>query len=163
MDLVKQSIEPVLKFFVAYVIPIASFFISIVALYKTRNSAKVDDRLKALELKIKENQVKELELKENKESSPYIEARIVQISKSNYKVKVWNSGDERAYKVNVIIPDQFNLIIMDDKLPYEYLDPGDSFEENVIVHMGSSRKFDIITQWETKDGKIEENKKLRSI
>lgn len=38
---------------------------------------------------------------------------------------------------------------MADKLPYEYFDLNDSFEENVIIHMNSQRKFRIVTEWET--------------
>lgn len=53
--------------------------------------------------------------------------------------------------------------MMKEIAPYEYLDPGVSFEENVIIHFGSSKKYVIETIWEDEDGTKNSNKQLRSI
>lgn len=47
-------------------------------------------------------------------------------------------------------------------MPYEYLEPNDGFDEYVIIHWGSSRKFKIISQWENEHGEVFSNKQLRS-
>lgn len=53
------------------------------------------------------------------------------------------------------------VIVMKDKMPFEYLEPGNSFEENVIVHLGSSRKFKINISWEDEKGNIGSNEQIR--
>ena len=47
-------------------------------------------------------------------------------------------------------------------MPYEYLEPGNSFEEHVLIHMGSSHKFKITSQWENEQGEVFTNEQLRS-
>lgn len=50
---------------------------------------------------------------------------------------------------------------MKDKMPFEYLEPGNGFEEHVVVHMQSSRKFKIICKWEDKNGEQHFNEQIR--
>ena len=78
-------------------------------------------------------------------------------------MKVWNSGNEKAYNVAVFIPEEYNVIIMEDKMPFEYLEPGNSFEECVVIHSGSASKFKIVSTWEDEKGEKYENTQLRSI
>lgn len=158
-----SNVENYLKYTVAYGIPIASFFISMFALYRTSKSRKTEDRIRELELYIKEHNAKEILAKEHKIPEAKIEARIIKISKSKYSLKVWNSGNIRAFSINVEIPEEFEIIIIGDKLPFDYLDPKDSFEEHVVIHLGSHTKFNIKTMWKDKDGNTYEDIQLRSI
>ena len=92
-----------------------------------------------------------------------IEARIIRISQGKYRLKVWNSGNATAYNVKVDIPQEYNIMVMKDKIPYEYLEPGSNFEEYVVIHGGSAPKFKIISTWEDEKANKHENVQLRSI
>lgn len=92
-----------------------------------------------------------------------VEARVINISKVTYKMGNWNSGNLRAFNVLAKMSKEFQIILMANKFPYEYLDPNDSFDENVIIHGSSYRKFKIITKWEDEHGKKYNHEQLRSI
>lgn len=77
-------------------------------------------------------------------------------------MKVWNSGSTTAYNIEVSISEEYNIIIMKDKMPFEYLEPGNSFEEYVVIHGGSASKFEILSTWEDMNGEKFSNKQLRS-
>lgn len=62
-------------------------------------------------------------------------------------MKFWNSGKGIAYNVNFVTPDQLKNIVWRDKVPYEFLEPGKSFEEHVMVFSGVPRKFKVVTTW----------------
>lgn len=67
-----------------------------------------------------------------------------------------------AYNISVSIPEEYHIILESNKMPYEYLEPNDGFDEYVIIHWGSSRKFKIISQWENGHGEVFTNEQLRS-
>lgn len=155
--------EEILKIITYYIIPIFSFVFSVIALVQSRKSRNTEEKLKSLELYIKEYQAKEIEDKQNAPNSPNVEARIYKVSKGVYKAKIWNSGNATAYNITASIPEKYSVILMQDKFPYEYLKPNHSFDENVVYHMGSSPKFEIATYWEDEDGKEYSNIELRSV
>ncbi|NMB19059.1 MAG: hypothetical protein GX984_06375 [Erysipelothrix sp.] len=163
MNNVIKNIEGILKIIIAYIIPILSFSISSIALYRTGKVRKTEDRIRDLELYINEYKAKEIEEKQNIQLEAKVEARIINISKGTYKMRIWNSGNLRAFNVSAKIPKEFQIILMANKFPYEYLDPNDSFDENVIIHGSSYRKFKIITEWEDEHGKKYNHEQLRSI
>lgn len=158
-----NEITHYLQYFVSYIIPILSFVVSMIALFKSIRSSKTESRLRELELYIKEHDAKEIEEKHKNDGVAKIESRVHQISDSKYSLKIWNSGKATAYNINVNIPEKYNIMIIDDKLPYEYLNPGDNFNLHVIFHMQSERKFEIKTSWENENGECFESNKLDSI
>ncbi|MGX7108682.1 hypothetical protein [Facklamia miroungae] len=155
--------EEILKVITTYIIPILSFFFSAIALFQSRKSRKVEEKLKSLELYIKEHQAKKIEDKQNTPNRPNIEAKVYKVSKESYKAKIWNSGNATAYNITASIPEKYSVLLMKNKFPFEYLKPNQSFEEHVIYHMGSSPKFEIETNWEDANGKKYSNTELRSI
>lgn len=74
---------------------------------------------------------------------------------------MWNSGDIKVYNINVTIPPEYNIIVMKDKMPFEYLEPGNSFEENVLVSLSSARKFKVNITWEDEQGNKGVNEQIR--
>lgn len=160
----------VIKIVALYVMPIAAFFVSLIALKRSNDTLKVqvqlsevEEKLKEYELALKKHELERIQAEENEEKKAAIKARVIRISKGKYKLKVWNSGNEKAYNVAVFIPEEYNVTIMEDKMPFEYLEPGNSFEECVVIHCGSASKFKIISTWEDGKGKKYENTQLKSI
>lgn len=163
-NLVREIIKDVSQ----YAMPIAAFFVSVVALFQANKCAQVQIKLSEIERKIQEYdlELKKYELEKitreiNDKKGAYIEARVINISKDKYILKVWNSGDETAYDIDVEIPSEYQIILMKEKLPFEYLEKGNGFEERVVVHHQSSSKFRIICRWKDEDGTERSNEQLR--
>lgn len=160
----------VIKSVALYIMPIAAFIVSLIALKRSNDTMKVqvqlsevEEKLREYELALKKHELEKIRAEENEEKKANIEARVIKISKGSYRLKVWNSGNETAYNVAVSIPEEYNVIIMKDKMPFEYLEPGSNFEECVVIHGGSAPKFEIISTWEDEKENKYENIQLRSI
>lgn len=158
--------KEIIKDVAIYVMPIAAFIVSLIALKRSNDTMKVQVQLSEVEQKLNEYELAlkkyELEkIKEKEEKRAYIEARVINIAKGKYKLKVWNSGNSTAYNIKAYIPEEYNIVVIGDKMPYEYLEPGNGFDQHVLMHGGSSSKFKIICTWEDEQGKIEQNEQLR--
>lgn len=161
-----ENIKEAIKDIALYVMPIAAFGVSVIALIRSNKSlgvkvqlSEIQEQLINYELAIKQHEYEKMQASEQKKAC--VEARIINIAKNKYKLKVWNSGDIKVYNINVTIPSEYSITVMKDKMPFEYLEPGNSFEENVIVHMGSSRKFKINITWEDEQGNKGSNEQIR--
>ncbi len=69
----------------------------------------------------------------------------------------------KSLQITVSIPSEYGIILMKEKMPFEYLEPNNSFEEHVVIHIGTSSKFEVISSWENEDGENVTNTQLRSI
>lgn len=161
--------KEIIKDIAIYIMPIAAFIVSLIALKRSNDTMKVqvqlsevEEKLKEYELALKKHELEKIQEAENEEKKAIIEARVIKISKGSYKLKVWNSGNATAYNIEAIIPEEHNVIVLKDKMPFEYLEPGNSFEEHVVMHGGSSPKFEILSTWEDENGEKFSNKQLRS-
>lgn len=160
--------KEIIKDIALYIMPIAAVLVSVIALIKSNKCTQVQLKLSEMEKKLQEYdlalkkyELEKIEREMNQERKACVEARIIKISQGNYKLKVWNSGDATAYNIDVEIPSEYNIILMKDKLPFEYLKPSNGFDEHVVVHMQSSRKFKIICKWEDENGGQYFNEQIR--
>lgn len=126
-------------------IAIVSLIIAILSLYKSLKSQNLQNKVNDLEIKIKQHEYKEIEKKETETTC--IEARVISISNTKHKLKVWNSGNTIAYNINVEIKKESNILILQDILPYEELEPNKSFEVGLLFSMSSLHKFEVTTIW----------------
>lgn len=161
--------KEIIKDIAIYIMPIAAFIVSLIALKRSNDTMKVqvqlsevEEKLKEYELALKKHELEKIQAEENEEKKANVEARIINISQGKYRLKVWNSGNATAYNVWVTIPEEYNIIVMNDKMPFEYLEAGNGFEEHVVIHGSSSSKFEIFSTWEDKNGEKFSNKQLRS-
>lgn len=161
--------KEVIKDVAIYIMPIAAFVVSLIALKRSNDTMKVqvqlsevEEKLKEYELALKKHELEKIQAEKNEKKKANVEARIIKISKGSYRLKVWNSGNVIAYNVEVSIPKEYDIIIMKDKMPFEYLEPGNSFEECVVIHMQSASKFKVISVWEDDKGNKFSNEQLRS-
>lgn len=162
--------KEVIKDVAIYIMPIAAFVVSLIALKRSNDTMKVqiqlsevEEKLKEYELEIKKYEVEKIQEEETREKKPNIEARIITISSNKYRLKVWNSGDATAYNIEVSIPNEYGIIIVNHTMPFEYLKPGDKFDECVVVYCNAASKFKVISTWEDEQGIKFENEQLRSL
>lgn len=133
---------------VKYGLSFLTLFLSILSFLDSRKANKVQERLNKIEEKLMIYELEEKELERKEATKAYVEARVMHVSRNSYRLKVWNSGKSTAYKVDFKVPDEPEVIILRNKVPYEFLETGKGFEENMLVHSGTPPKFKIITMWE---------------
>jgi hypothetical protein len=114
-----------------------------------------------------EEQIKKYELDEKEKvreaaNKSIVEARIYNVSKGKYRLKIWNSGQATAYHVDYEVPGDLRNIVMRDKVPYEILEAGKSFEEHIIYYMGMPSKITVKTVWKDANGELYEKEQIVS-
>ena len=134
----------------------ASLLIAIISLIKASKAQSLQNRVNELEVKIKQYELEKLEAEKAEAALSCVEARVIHISRGKYKLKVWNSGNVKVFNVFAKIEKDSEIILMDSKMPFDELEPKKSFEEYLIVHAGSARKFKITTSWEDAAGNRQE-------
>lgn len=137
---------------VQYGFPTIALGLSILSYNDSRKANRVQERLNLVEEKLIKYELEEKEREREEATKACIEARIMKISKNNYKMKIWNSGKATGYDVDFIIEEEYKVMVWREKVPYEFLESGKGFEELIIVHMGTPRKFKVTTAWKDKDG-----------
>ncbi len=138
---------------VRYLIPVTAIALSILSYRNSREAQKVQAKLNVIEEKIKNYELDEIKRKQQEATKACVEVRIINISPRQYKLKVWNSGQATAYNVDFEIPKDAEMNVIAEKVPFEFLEPGKSFEENALVHLGTARKFMMKTTWEDERGR----------
>lgn len=151
MEIVSLAISAVSLVFAAI-----SFFMSI-------NAQHLQNKVNELELRIKEFELAEIEKAEEEKKNSCVEARMVRISKGKYRLKVWNSGNTRVSNITAKIPQEYGVVLFDDKMPYEFLEPQKGFEVVAVIHNGSSSKFLITTEWTDKNGVIQKREQMGDV
>ena len=129
-----------------------SILLSIISFIVSIRSQHLQDKVNQLELKLKQFELAEKELEQKKE--PCVEARIIHITKANYRIKVWNSGTAVAKNVSASWDSKSGILFFDqEKMPFESLEPQKSFELSISTFPGAARKICIKTIWEDINGK----------
>lgn len=162
--------KEIVKDVAIYIMPIAAFVVSIVVLKRSNDTMKVqvhlsevEEKLNEYELALKKYELEKIQAEKNEEKKANVDVRIIKISKGQYRLKVWNSGNATAYNIDVSIPGEHGIIIMKQKIPFEYLEPDDGFEEIVVVYSNATSKFNVVSKWEDVKGQEFINEQLKSL
>jgi hypothetical protein len=137
---------------VKYGFPTIAILLSMLSYRDSRKAKRIQDRLNYIEEKLKKYELEEKEKQREEDNKACVEARVMNISKGNYRLKVWNSGKATAYNVDFEVPEELKRFVFKEKVPYEFLEYGKSFDEHVLVHMGTPSKFIVKTTWTDKQG-----------
>lgn len=132
-------------------ISILALFVSVASFIDSRKIIKVQSRINMIEEKLKKYELEDKEKEREEATKACVEARIYNISRGKYSLKIWNSGKAIAYNVDFKLPKELEGLIRRDKVPFEFLEPGKSFEQHVSVFMGFPSKFNVTTTWTTGD------------
>ena len=147
----------------ALVISAVSLAFAAISFFMSIKAQRLQNKVNELELRIKEFELSEIEKAEEEKNNSCVEARMVRISKGKYRLKVWNSGNTRVSNITAKIPQEYGIVLFDDKMPYEFLEPQKGFEVVAVIHNGSSSKFLIITEWTDKDGNPQKKEQMGDI
>ena len=157
-----MEIKDIFDIFIGYGVPFIAIAISIASFHESRKVNKVQLRLNEMEEQIKKYELEEKEKVREAANKSIVEARIYNVSKGKYRLKIWNSGQATAYHVDYEVPGDLRNIVMRDKVPYEILEAGKSFEEHIIYYMGMPSKITVKTVWKDANGELYEKEQIVS-
>lgn len=135
------------------VIAAAALVVSLVSLGFSIRASHLQNKVNALEEKLKRIELddKEEELAKRQESC--VKVRYVKISDKKRVLRISNVGGVKVLNVRYAEKEGGGgAVLMHDKEPFEYLEPGDSYDEAVIMGFGGPPKSKIEAVWETEDG-----------
>jgi len=155
-----MEIRGIIDAIIVYVVPLVAIVLSIVSFHDSRKVNKVQLRLTEMEEKLKKYELEEIEKEREAANKSSIETRIYNVSKGKQRLKIWNSGQATAYDVDFEVPEELKGLVFRDKVPFEVLEPGKSFEESVIYYNGMPPKFTVKTTWKNANGKQYEKEQL---
>lgn len=140
-----------------------SVIIAVISIIQSLKAQKLQNKINELDTKIKEYELEKIEKEKTEASSSIIKARAINVGKNSYRLKIYNVGNATAYNISAQISHEYNVIIMNEKMPFEKLEPQNSFDEILVVHMGSARKFKVELNWQDKGGKKYNDEQFCSI
>ena len=155
-----MEIREIIDVVIGYVVPIVALAISIVSFHESRKVNKVQLRLNEMEEELKKYELEKIEKEREAANKSIVEARIYKFSKGKYRLKIWNSSQATAYDVDFDVPEELKGLVFRDKVPFEVLEPGKSFEESVIYYNGMPPKFTVKTTWKNASGEKCEKEQL---
>ena len=157
-----MEVKDIFDIVIGYGVPFIAIAISIASFHESRKVNKVQLRLNEMEEQLKKYELEEKEKVREAANKSIVEARIYNVSKGKYKLKIWNSGQVEAYDVDFQVPDELKGMVFKDKVPYEILESGKSFEEHIIRYMGMPSKLTIKTVWKDVNGELHEKEQIVS-
>lgn len=114
-------------------------------------------------------QLAELQLQREEEAaerraSSKVEARHVPVGLKGHRIRVSNTGGTTVTNVTWEYDENDGpYVFIQDKEPYERLEPGESFDETILLVAGSPSKFMVRTHWIGEDGKERSGENIVSV
>ena len=142
-----QGVDPHLT------VAVAALIVSVVSLAISWKSARIQNRVARLE-----QQIMEIELAEKRSTVEQgllskVEARHIKVGPKAHKIRIGNTGKVRAFEIRYEADEETKgVILLHDKEPYDYLDPGESYDESIVVTLGAPQKFKVMTYWKDSEG-----------
>ena len=147
-----MEIREIIDAFFTYVVPLIAIALSIVSFHESRKINKVQLRLNKMEEELKKYELEKIEKEREAVNKPIVEARIYNVSKGKYRLKIWNSSQATAYDVDFEVPEELKNLVYKDKVPFEVLEAGKSFEEYITFYYGAPPKLTVKTTWKNASG-----------
>lgn len=146
----------------AFVFSAVSLALAIISFIISIKAQHLQNKVNAMELKLKQYELAEKEKEQAHVSC--VEARINNIMKNKYRIKVWNSGNTIAKDIKVSWEPAEGILCFDtDKLPFDELEANKSFELAFSLYSGAPSKIYITTEWEDEKGEKQSKKQLCDI
>lgn len=115
---------------------------------------KRSEQLAELQVRLHELQLQREEEAAQRRSSSKVEAHYVRIGLKGHRIRVSNTGGTTVTNVTCEYDENAGPYdFIQDKEPYERLEPGESFDETIFFVTGSPSKFMVKTRWIGEDGK----------
>lgn len=152
-----MTIDPTFVTLAPIVISSLSLIVAIISFVMNYRLNKRDkersEQLAKLQLRLQELQIKKEEEAAEKRSSSKVEACHVPVGLKNHCIRIANTGGTVVTNVTCSYDEADGpYVLLQDKEPFERLEPGESFDEGAIFAMDTPSKFIITTHWVDSDG-----------
>lgn len=137
--------------------------IAVISIIQSSKAQKMQKKINELDAKIKEYELEKIEKEKMEAASSIIKARAIKVGKNNYRLKIYNTGNTTAYNISAKISKEYCLMLINDKMPFEELEPQNGFEEVLIIHSGSAHKFKVELNWKDEGGNEHKDEQFCSI
>ena len=136
---------------------VASVALSVRSYHLDKRDKEQSEELRHLQKQLGELQLEKAQEEATAKSSSKVEARHVLVGTKKHHIRIANTGGTVVTDVtSTCDKDPYSYI--QDKEPFERLEPGESFDQTVLFAFGSPSKFSITTHWYDADG-VEHSRK----
>lgn len=145
------TFAPIVISALSFILAIISFILN----YRlSLRDKKRSEQLAELQVRLHELQLQREEEAAERRTSSKVEARYVRIGLKGHRIRVSNTGGTTVTNVTCEYDENDGpYAFIQDKVPYERLEPGESFDETIFFADGSPSKFTVMTRWTGEDGK----------
>lgn len=130
---------------------IASVILSVKSYQLEKHNTKQSEVLQQLQLQLGELQLQKAQEEAAAKTSSKVEARHVSIGFKKHHIRIANVGATVVTDVTTTCKEGPYSYIQ-NKEPFERLEPGESFDQAVFFTYGSPSKFTITTHWHDANG-----------
>lgn len=131
---------------IADIFTIFAFLLSAISLLRTRS-------LPRLELELKQLQLEEAKAQREQMDKADVGAKFIRYgNKGEYRLKVFNKGQGKAYNIRLNILDDGNMMLNDGIFPLDSLEEHQSVELPVAIHLQSKNEMRLRFSWDDGSG-----------
>lgn len=154
--------------FAPIVISTLSFIFAIIAFilnYRlSLRDKKRSEQLAELQVRLHELQLQREEGAAERRTSSKVEAHYARNGLKGHCIRVSNTGGTTVTDVTCEYDKNDGpYAFIQDKEPYEWLEPGESFDETILLAAASPRKFMVRTRWIGEDGEERSRENIISV
>ncbi|NOC47526.1 hypothetical protein [Ruegeria sp. HKCCD7559] len=138
-----------------------ALLVSASALIVTLRSFKSQSRLTDREIELVRIQIQQAQGEAKREKTASVSARLNRIDRTNWRLRVFNTGPATARNVRLLLDDQNQIVaenFANDKFPMSKLEKGQSVDLAAMVHMQTPPKEWLRITWEDPSGEVKENR-----
>ena len=131
---------------IADIFTIFAFLLSAISLLRTRS-------LPRLELELKQLQLEEAKAQREQMDKADVGAKFIRYgNKGEYRLKVFNKGQGKAYNIRLNILDDGNMKLDDGIFPLDSLEEHQSVELLVAIYLRSKNEMRLRFSWDDRSG-----------
>lgn len=145
----------------ALIISAISLILTAISLPLSIKANKLQNRVNELDAKIKEYELDKIEREKEEGNKFEVKARAYRVGK-NWKLKIYNISRRTAYKVQAEI-EGGQPFLLRNNMPYDELEPQDSFDASIIYYDNAPTKFRVIITWQDENGNTYNKSQLCSM
>lgn len=160
-----MTVDPNVATLASIILSTISVVIALVSFVMNYRLKKHEDKqsqeLAQVQLKLQELQLHKEEAAAERLTRSRVEAHHVLIGTKGHKLRIANTGGVTITNATCTADEGSGpYAFMQDKEPFERLEPGECFDEMMLMAMGTPSKFTIITRWVDPDGNEHSRKNI---
>lgn len=136
-------------------VSVAALLVSLISLGFSIRSSHLQNKVNLIDERLKTIELEEKEAEKASRNQSCVTIRYMKHSDKKHFIRIGNTGNVKVFNVRFEVKDNGSgAVFFHDKEPVEYLEPGDSYDEIVILTFSGTPKSTVEAVWETEGGKV---------